>query len=183
MCWVMDVQMPELTGVDAAGEISRVAPGVAVLMLTMFDDDYSVLAAMRAGARGYVLKGAQQDEIVRANIPSARPPSARTQGWTGKNSASSSRRALAPRWSPTTCAVLGTHLPGGRKGGRPAVALANRPRDGRTMRKLDKRHAHRADGAPGSARWRFRRSETLCEVFTFGSYLRECGRVRGPPTD
>jgi len=63
---VMDVQMPELTGVDAAGEISRVAPDVAVLMLTMFDDDYSVLAAMRAGARGYVLKGAQQDEIVRA---------------------------------------------------------------------------------------------------------------------
>jgi DNA-binding NarL/FixJ family response regulator len=63
---VMDVQMPGLTGVAAAREISRVAPGVAVLMLTMFDDDYSVLAAMRAGARGYVLKGAQQDEIVRA---------------------------------------------------------------------------------------------------------------------
>jgi DNA-binding NarL/FixJ family response regulator len=63
---VMDVQMPELTGVEATREISRVAPNVAVLMLTMFDDDYSVLAAMRAGARGYVLKGAQQDEIVRA---------------------------------------------------------------------------------------------------------------------
>jgi len=63
---VMDVQMPELTGVAAAMEIGRVAPHVAVLMLTMFDDDYSVLAAMRAGARGYVLKGAQQDEIVRA---------------------------------------------------------------------------------------------------------------------
>lgn len=63
---VMDVQMPELTGVAAAREIGRVAPQVAVLMLTMFDDDYSVLAAMRAGARGYVLKGAQQDEIVRA---------------------------------------------------------------------------------------------------------------------
>jgi DNA-binding NarL/FixJ family response regulator len=63
---IMDVQMPELTGVDAASQISRVAPEVAVLMLTMFDDDYSVLAAMRAGARGYVLKGAQQDEIVRA---------------------------------------------------------------------------------------------------------------------
>ena len=63
---VMDVQMPELTGIEAAAEISRVAPDVAVLMLTMFDDDYSVLAAMRAGARGYVLKGAQQDEIVRA---------------------------------------------------------------------------------------------------------------------
>ena len=63
---VMDIQMPELTGVEAAAEIARAAPGVAVLMLTMFDDDDSVFAAMRAGARGYVLKGAQQDEIVRA---------------------------------------------------------------------------------------------------------------------
>jgi DNA-binding NarL/FixJ family response regulator len=63
---VMDIQMPELTGVAAAGEIARAAPDVAVLMLTMFDDDDSVFAAMRAGARGYVLKGAQQDEIVRA---------------------------------------------------------------------------------------------------------------------
>jgi DNA-binding NarL/FixJ family response regulator len=63
---VMDIQMPELSGVAAAGEIARAAPDVAVLMLTMFDDDDSVFAAMRAGARGYVLKGAQQDEIVRA---------------------------------------------------------------------------------------------------------------------
>jgi DNA-binding NarL/FixJ family response regulator len=63
---VMDIQMPELTGVAATQEITRAAPRVAVLMLTMFDDDDSVLAAMRSGARGYVLKGAQQDEIVRA---------------------------------------------------------------------------------------------------------------------
>jgi DNA-binding NarL/FixJ family response regulator len=63
---VMDIQMPELNGVGATREIARVAPGVAVLMLTMFDDDDSVFAAMRAGARGYVLKGAQQEEIVRA---------------------------------------------------------------------------------------------------------------------
>jgi DNA-binding NarL/FixJ family response regulator len=63
---IMDIQMPELSGVAAAAEIARAAPGVAVLMLTMFDDDDSVFAAMRAGARGYVLKGAQQDEIVRA---------------------------------------------------------------------------------------------------------------------
>ena len=63
---VLDIQMPGLTGVEAAQEIGRVAPSVAMLMLTMFDDDYSVLAAMRAGARGYLLKGAQQDEIVRA---------------------------------------------------------------------------------------------------------------------
>jgi DNA-binding NarL/FixJ family response regulator len=50
----------------AAREIGKVAPDVAVLMLTMFDDDDSVFAAMRAGARGYVLKGASQEEIVRA---------------------------------------------------------------------------------------------------------------------
>jgi DNA-binding NarL/FixJ family response regulator len=63
---VLDVQMPDLDGVAAAGEIARAAPAVAVLMLTMFDDDDSVFAAMRAGARGYLLKGATQDEIVRA---------------------------------------------------------------------------------------------------------------------
>ncbi|WP_312858508.1 response regulator transcription factor [Pseudonocardia pini] len=63
---VLDLQMPDLDGVAAAREIARAAPDVAVLVLTMFDDDDSVLAAMRAGARGYLLKGAGQDEIVRA---------------------------------------------------------------------------------------------------------------------
>jgi DNA-binding NarL/FixJ family response regulator len=63
---VMDIQMPELGGVAATREIARAAPDIAVLMLTMFDDDDSVFAAMRAGARGYLLKGAQQDEIIRA---------------------------------------------------------------------------------------------------------------------
>ncbi len=63
---VMDIQMPDLSGIAATREITRAAPDVAVLMLTMFDDDDSVFAAMRAGARGYLLKGAQQDEIIRA---------------------------------------------------------------------------------------------------------------------
>ena len=63
---VLDIQMPELDGVGAAREISKAAPAVAILMLTMFDDDDSVLAALRAGASGYVLKGATQHEIVRA---------------------------------------------------------------------------------------------------------------------
>ncbi len=63
---VLDIQMPDLDGVAAAAEIGKVAPGVGLLMLTMFDDDDSVFAAMRAGARGYVLKGATQEEIVRA---------------------------------------------------------------------------------------------------------------------
>lgn len=63
---VMDIQMPDSTGIEATREITRVAPDVAVLMLTMFDDDESVFAAMRAGARGYVLKGAAPDNVIRA---------------------------------------------------------------------------------------------------------------------
>jgi DNA-binding NarL/FixJ family response regulator len=63
---VLDIHMPDLDGVGAAREITRVAPAVSVLMLTTLDDDESVFAAMRAGASGYVLKGATQQEIVRA---------------------------------------------------------------------------------------------------------------------
>jgi DNA-binding NarL/FixJ family response regulator len=63
---VMDIQMPGINGVEATAEIGRVAPEVAILVLTMFDDDESVFAAMRAGAAGYVLKGAEQDQILRA---------------------------------------------------------------------------------------------------------------------
>jgi DNA-binding NarL/FixJ family response regulator len=63
---VLDLQMPGLDGFAATREIARAAPEVAVLVLTMFDDDDSVFAAMRAGARGYVVKGAEQEEIGRA---------------------------------------------------------------------------------------------------------------------
>ncbi|MGF7238456.1 MAG: response regulator [Frankia sp.] len=63
---VMDIQMPVINGVQATAEINRMAPGVAILMLTMFDDDDSIFAAMRAGAAGYVLKGAEQEQIIRA---------------------------------------------------------------------------------------------------------------------
>lgn len=58
--------MPGLDGFAATREIVRTVPSVAVLVLTMFDDDESVFAAMRAGARGYIVKGAEQDEIARA---------------------------------------------------------------------------------------------------------------------
>jgi DNA-binding NarL/FixJ family response regulator len=63
---VMDLQMPEGNGIEATRELARALPSAAVLVLTMFDDDDSVFAAMRAGARGYVLKGAEQHEIARA---------------------------------------------------------------------------------------------------------------------
>jgi DNA-binding NarL/FixJ family response regulator len=63
---VMDLRMPDLDGVAATVEIRRTAPDVAVLVLTMLDDDDWVFAAMRAGAHGYLVKGASQQEIVRA---------------------------------------------------------------------------------------------------------------------
>ena len=63
---VMDLQMPELNGIDATRRISETQPGVRVLVFTMGEEDGTVLAAMRAGARGYLVKGASQDEVVRA---------------------------------------------------------------------------------------------------------------------
>lgn len=62
---VLDLQMPDLDGFAATRELARSAPEVAVLVLTMFEDDDSVFAAMRAGASGYVLKGADQEEILK----------------------------------------------------------------------------------------------------------------------
>jgi DNA-binding NarL/FixJ family response regulator len=63
---LMDLRMPGLDGIEATRRLNRTKPAPAVVVLTMFEDDDSVFAAMRAGARGYLLKGAEQDEIVRA---------------------------------------------------------------------------------------------------------------------
>lgn len=63
---VMDLRLQQGSGVDATHTISAESPTTAVLVVTMFDDDDSVFAAMRAGARGYLLKGAGRDEVVRA---------------------------------------------------------------------------------------------------------------------
>ena len=63
---LMDLRMPGLDGIESTRRLKRLHSSLSVVVLTMFEDDASVFAAMRAGARGYVLKGADQDEIERA---------------------------------------------------------------------------------------------------------------------
>jgi DNA-binding NarL/FixJ family response regulator len=63
---ILDVAMPLMNGVDAAAQIVRRAPGVHVLMLSMHSEDASISRALRAGARGYLLKGAVDTDLIRA---------------------------------------------------------------------------------------------------------------------
>lgn len=63
---VMDLQLPDGSGITATGAIVQKHPDIGVLVVTMFADDDAVFAAMRAGARGYLVKGAGQEEIERA---------------------------------------------------------------------------------------------------------------------
>lgn len=63
---VMDLELPGVHGVDATRAIVTTSPQIRVLVLTMFDEDDAIFAAMRAGAHGYLLKGSPREEIVRA---------------------------------------------------------------------------------------------------------------------
>lgn len=63
---LMDIQMPDMDGIEATRRISEASPKTGVIVVTMFEDDELVFAALRAGARGYILKGAGQAQLLRA---------------------------------------------------------------------------------------------------------------------
>ena len=60
---LMDIQMPDINGIEATKQILQENPHIGIILVTMFDDSESVLSGMRAGARGYVLKGAEPEEL------------------------------------------------------------------------------------------------------------------------
>lgn len=63
---LMDIKMPEFSGIEATQRILQENPHIGIILVTMFDDPESVFSGMRAGARGYVLKEAEPEELLRA---------------------------------------------------------------------------------------------------------------------
>jgi DNA-binding NarL/FixJ family response regulator len=63
---LMDLRMPSINGIEATRRIHRTSPHIGILVVTVFEDDTSVFPAIRAGARGYLLKNTEQDELLRA---------------------------------------------------------------------------------------------------------------------
>ncbi|MEO6196633.1 MAG: response regulator transcription factor [Dehalococcoidia bacterium] len=69
---LMDIKMPETTGIEATRQVLQENPHIGVILVTMYDDPESAFAGMRAGARGYVLKEAEPEELRRAVVAAQR---------------------------------------------------------------------------------------------------------------
>lgn len=63
---LMDLQMPDGTGLEATRQLRKISPGIRVLVVTLFEDDESIFTALQAGARGYILKDTDEGEMIRA---------------------------------------------------------------------------------------------------------------------
>lgn len=122
---VLDIQMPELSGVEAARQIKAQAPEVGVLVLTAYDDDPYVFAMLQAGASGYVLKNAPSDELVRAVRTVARGGSA---------------------LDPVISAKVMAQLAGGKPAGAQAAVEGLTERELEVLRLAAKGHTNRAIG-------------------------------------
>jgi DNA-binding NarL/FixJ family response regulator len=92
---VMDLQMPHVDGVTATRQIAEALPDVRVLALTMFEDDDSGLSAMRAGAQGYLVEGADSPDVERAITAVARRGDLRP--WCRRGGANDLTRPLSAR--------------------------------------------------------------------------------------
>lgn len=99
---LMDLNLPGVPGLEATRRILAAAPATAVLVLTMVDDDDTVMAALQVGARGYLLKGAAQEEVVAAV------------------------RTVAAGGAVVGAGVAGRMLAGGRGGSRRTLGLTER---------------------------------------------------------
>jgi DNA-binding NarL/FixJ family response regulator len=122
---VLDIQMPEMSGVEAARQIKAQAPEVQVLVLTAYDDDPYIFAMLQAGASGYVLKNASSEELVRAVRAVARGESA---------------------LDPTVTAKVMSQLAGGKPPGAQAVVEGLTERELDVLRLAAKGHTNRAIG-------------------------------------
>lgn len=98
---LMDLQLPGMSGIDATRVIVADAPAVRVLVLTLFEDDESVLLALRAGARGYVLKDAEEDDLLGAVRAVARGEAIFSQAIAGRVLAFFAQPQGPPKAFPT----------------------------------------------------------------------------------
>jgi DNA-binding NarL/FixJ family response regulator len=122
---ILDIQMPILTGIEAARQLKAKTPQVRILVLTAYDDDPYIFAMLQAGASGYVLKNAPAHELTRAVRTVAAGGSA---------------------MDPTVTAKVMAQLSSGKPPGAQAVVEGLTPRELDVLRLAAKGHTNRAIG-------------------------------------